>query len=269
MNPPDVPDPSASIVDVRSYFVRHRNALAVRADFAPLFIDYYLHQADNGLRLAGVYDEIMKDALMGLTLHLASRPWQEQHAWTLNLQKPLANFFVTGDNNTGMVTGRGFTQNVKRGERSLFYAQMLKLGMAPRQSTVEVTGHHFLRHVEQFYAQSEQRLARFFAHGEEDYVFITAQPQCDVDWLMGLTDDDAKNLDRDQELSLLETRQYRWGCGCSPEKLYGAVLPHARQDPDALFAGAEVLHASCPRCGQKFILTREQFEAWLSENAEM
>ena len=210
----------------------------------------------------------MKDALMGLTLHLASRPWQEQHAWTLNLQKPLANFFVTGDNATAMVTGRGFKENVKKGERSLFYAQLLKTGMPARQSTVEVTGHDFLRHIEQFYAQSEQRLARFFSHSEEDFVFITAQPQCDTDWLLNLTEEAVRTMDKDEELSLLESRQYRWGCGCTPEKLYRAILPHAGADGSGLFADEDLLNASCPRCGKKYILDREQFEAWVRQYSE-
>ena len=37
------PADTASLLEVRCYFVRHRNALLVRANFSPLFVDYYLH----------------------------------------------------------------------------------------------------------------------------------------------------------------------------------------------------------------------------------
>ena len=32
-----------SNIEVRCYFVRDRNALAVRANFAPAYLDHYLH----------------------------------------------------------------------------------------------------------------------------------------------------------------------------------------------------------------------------------
>src|SRR5581483_249570 len=45
--------------------------------------------------------------------HCASRPWNELIAWTINFQQPLVNLFLTGDNQTGAVTGRVFDENVK------------------------------------------------------------------------------------------------------------------------------------------------------------
>ncbi len=69
-----MPDPNPSPVEVRSYFVRGRNALVARADFEPLYIDYYLHRADNNLVYSTAHDALLKDTLAGLTLHLASRP---------------------------------------------------------------------------------------------------------------------------------------------------------------------------------------------------
>ena len=42
MEAADPPTPEG--LDVRTYFVRERNALLARADFGELYVDYYLHQ---------------------------------------------------------------------------------------------------------------------------------------------------------------------------------------------------------------------------------
>ncbi len=261
--PPATTDPS-SLVEVRSYFVRKRNALVTRAQFGPVFMDFYLHAADHGLRLAESLDRMMKEALVSMVLHLAAKPRNEEHAWTVNFHNPHANFFVTGDNKLGTITGRCFTENVRMLEQQMFFAQQMKTGMPLRQSAVEFTGGSFLRAVEQYYEQSEQRPGRYFEHADEDYVFVSAQPDCDLDWLMGLTGEKIRELDKDEELSLLETRTCRWDCGCTTEKLHAALLPHALRDIDGIFAGQEVLKATCPRCARRYFIDREQLEAWVA-----
>ena len=262
--PPSTSADPSSLVEVRSYFVRKRNALVTRGQFGPVFMDYYLHVADHGLRLAESLDVMMKESLIGMVLHLAAKPHNEEHAWTVNFHHPRANFFVTGDNKLATVTGRCFTENVRVLDQQMFFAQQQKVGMPLRQSAVEFTGGSFLRAVEQFYAQSEQRPGRFFEHGDEDYVFVSAQPQCDEEWLLNLTEEKVRELDKNEELSLLETRAYRWECGCTPEKLYMALLPHAQRDIDGIFAGMEVLKATCPRCARRYFIDREQLEAWVA-----
>jgi len=255
---------TTSLVEVRSYFVRKRNALLTRGQFGPVFMDYYLHAADHGLRLAESLDVMMKEALVSVVLHLASRPWNEEHAWTVNFHHPRANFFVTGDNRTSAITGRCFTEGVRTDGGQRFFSQQVKTNSPVRQSAVEFEGGSFLRAVEHYYAQSEQRPGRFFGHSDEDYVMISAQPQCDMDWLTALTPDNVRALDQQEELSLLETRTYRWDCGCTVDKLHHALLPHARRDMDGIFAGDEVLKAMCPRCGKRYHIDREQLEAWLA-----
>ena len=262
--PPSTYTDPSSLVEVRSYFVRKRNALVTRGQFGPVFMDYYLHAADHGLRLAESLDGMMKEALVGITLHLAGKPWNEEHAWTVNFHDPRANFFVAGDNRNSTITGRCFTENVKVAGSQLFYSQQLKTNMPVRQSAVEFEGSSFLRAVEQLYTQSEQRPARFFEHADEDYVFVSAQPQCDEAWLLDLTDEKIRSLGKNEELSLLETRTYRWECGCTLQKLYAALLPHALKDIDGIFAGEEVLKATCPRCARRYFIDREQLEAWVA-----
>ncbi|MES2708207.1 MAG: Hsp33 family molecular chaperone HslO [Verrucomicrobiota bacterium] len=262
------PAEAASQLDVRCYFVRKRNALAVRANFSGVFMDYYLHLLQIGVKHPPQLDTMLKDALVGVTLHCASRPWNERHAWTVNFQHPLANFFVTADNNTSCVTGRVFTEDVRQAERSVFYAQAQKGLGEPRMSAIEIDGTNFLRATEQFYLRSEQRVARFFEHAAEDYVFITAQPQCDTAWLEGLTDESVRQLDQDEELSLLEERAYHWECGCTIERIYQVLSPHARHGLEDLFSEDEFLKVTCPRCGMTHRVHREQFEAWLEDSGK-
>ena len=107
-------------IEVRTYFVRGRNALVARAEFSELYAALYLHQMDCGVRLEPAYDHLMRDALAAITLHCASRPHKETVAWTVNFQSPLANVFVAGDNNLGTVVGNVFTENVKETGRNLF-----------------------------------------------------------------------------------------------------------------------------------------------------
>ena len=70
-------------------------------------------------------------------------------------------------------------------------------------------------------------------------------------------------LDANETLSLLETRHYRWDCGCSETKMHGILAPLMRRDPEALFGGEDVIRMSCPRCGMKYVITRAALTAAL------
>ncbi len=251
-------------IEVRTYFVRGRNALVARADFGELYVDYYLHQGQHGYQHEPKFDAMLKEALAALTLHCASRPWNESWAWTIHFADPLLNLFVTGDNRRGMIVGQLFTENVKADDRGRFLAEMVRERGEPRRSVVEFEGAEVFPAVERFYAQSEQRPARYFRHGPEDFVMVSAQPQCDVAWLESLDDTAIRTLDEQEELSLLEKRQYRWECGCSQERMLALLGSMMRNDPEGLFGEEEVLRISCPRCGARHVVTREALEAYVS-----
>ena len=121
--PPNTADAG---LEVRTYFVRNRNALIARADFGELFVDYYLHLSANRIKVAPEHDAMFKRAIAAFTLHSASRPWNELTAWTINFQQPLVNFFLTGDNETGAVTGRVFSDNVKELPENIFYSDVVR-----------------------------------------------------------------------------------------------------------------------------------------------
>lgn len=266
MSDPSPTEDGPSLIEVRSYFVRSRNALAVRAEFSQLFVDYYLHLMDHGLRNESPEDDLLKEAIVGLTLHLTTRPIRETHAWTMNFQDPLLNIFVTGSSLSQSIVGRAFTEGVRKQNVGLFHAQNTEPDNEPRRSTIELSGSSVFKAVEDFYQQSEQRLARLLTHGDEDFVLVSAQPDCDEAWLEALDDEAVKTLDSDEELSLLERRHFRFSCGCTLERIYPALAPLANQGLDQLFGDDESVGVTCPRCAAKWRVTREQLEA-LMENA--
>ena len=94
---------------------------------------------------------------------------------------------------------------------------------------------------------------------------ISAQPQCDIAWLESLDEAAIRVIDERETLSLLETRTYRWECGCSHELMLSVLAPMMRSDPDGLFGADALLRMSCPRCGARHTITREAIEAYLAE----
>jgi molecular chaperone Hsp33 len=257
-------EPNATGLEIRTYFVRGRNALVARADFGELYVDYYLHQGQYGYQHLPAHDEMLKEAIAAMTLHCASRPWTESWAWTLHFTDPLLNLFVTGDNRRGTVAGQVFTENVKDDGRPMFFADVVRERAEPRRSVVELEQTAVFGAVERFYAMSEQRPARYFRHGQEDFVMVSAQPQCDLAWFEALNDEAVRTLDQNEQLSLLEQRHYRWECGCTQERMLAVLAPMMRADAEALFEGEESLRLSCPRCGARHVITREMLEAFVS-----
>jgi len=262
----DETEPLEDAVEVRCYFVRQRNALLVRGQFTPVYTDLYLHMMDHQIAYSDEEATHLKDGLAALSLHLASRPWNEAIAWTISWQDPLQNLFVTGSNRLGNITGRVFTRDVRERETNLFYSQTTVAGQPSRQSIVELERLDFFSAGEDYYDQSEQRPGRYFHLEEEEHLLLTAQPDCDLEWLHGVDDAALREIESTEELSLLERRSYRFECGCSQEKLLPIVAGMSESARDEVFAGSEVIPASCPRCGARYIVTREALEAYLSES---
>ena len=94
---------------------------------------------------------------------------------------------------------------------------------------------------------------------------VSAQPDCDLAWIESLNDEAIRALDQTEQLSLLETRNYRWHCGCTQARMMAALRPVMTSDPDGLFGDEPSLRMRCPRCGQKFLITRESMEAFIAQ----
>jgi molecular chaperone Hsp33 len=258
--PPNLADAG---LEVRTHFVRDRNALVARADFGELFVDYYLHLGATGIKVAPEHDAMFKRALAAFTLHCASRPRNELTAWTINFQRPLVNLFLTGDNTTGTVTGRVFDENVKEGPENLFFADVVRGSQPKRRSAVTFTGADPIGAAETFYGRSEQRGARYFQIAEEDFALLTEHPDFDLPWFRALAPEDVRKLDAQETLALLERRIYRWHCGCNQARMMEVLTPTMKQDPQALFGGDPKLEIRCPRCGARHTITREALEAFV------
>jgi len=242
---------------IESIFVRHRNCLLVRGQFIGLYTDHYLHLAEQEIRYPVELDQMLKDSLAMLALHLTARPWAETIAWTANLRAPRINLFVTGSSNEAYVTGRIFTEDIREPDRNFFYSQTtVPTSPEPRLSTMEVDGRDPIAWISQFYAQSEQRPARAFRLEDENFALIAAQPDADLEWLEGLTPEDVANISETEETNLLETRAFRFHCGCTVDKIL-PVLGAWRDKPDELFHDANEITVQCPRCAARYIVTRD------------
>jgi molecular chaperone Hsp33 len=242
---------------IESVFVRHRNALMVRGQFTGIYTDYYLHLMEHQIRHHGDLDLMLKDFLALATLHAVARPWAETIAWTVNLRAPRINIFATASSLQESITGRLFTEDVREPDRNLFYSQVLAPNQhEPRISMLEVDGKDPVIWLEQYYRQSEQRPGRAFRLPDEEFVLIAAQPDCDLEWLESLDEAAVALIDQTEETSRLETRRFRFHCGCTLDRIL-PVLGNWRERPDALFEGEDVITIQCPRCAARYPVTRD------------
>jgi molecular chaperone Hsp33 len=249
--------PVEDFTTIESVFIRKRNALLLRGQFTPVFTDYYLHLMQHGIRHAADLDQMLKDSLAMLSLHLSARPWAETIAWTVNLRAPRVNLFVTGGSVSEAVTGRIFTDDVREPDRNFFYSQTTAPGMGePRTSMLEVDGKDPLQWIPQFYDQSEQRPARTFRFDDDIYALVAAQPDCDMEWFKALDDEAVSHIDKTEETKLLETRRFRFHCGCTLDKIL-PVLGGWRERLDELFEDADTIKIQCPRCAAGYRVSRD------------
>lgn len=264
MSSPDQPADGGIIVT--SEFIRHRNILLTRAKLTDLFLEYYLHVADSGLHIAPDHDRLFKDMLVLAVLHAASRPRNEYLAWTMNLQEPLLNSFVTSDNEAGTVAGRVFTENVKRGDTNLLYLETVRGQEPKRRSVVDFTGASVFGAAEAFFANSEQRPSRLFDVGDEEFILLLSHPDCDLAWLKGIEAPTVRDRLAAEIVVPVERRHCLWQCGCNERRMFEILAPTMRENPDELFRGDESIRIECPRCAKHYRITREALEAYVAGN---
>ena len=93
---------------------------------------------------------------------------------------------------------------------------------------------------------------------------VSAQPDCDMAWFDSLDDEAIRAMDQSETLTLLEKRFYRWECGCTERRMMDVLRPVMLQDADALFGDEPIIRMSCPRCGARYMITREAMEAHIA-----
>jgi molecular chaperone Hsp33 len=251
----------STAIAIKSYFIRGKNALLVRGQFGPVFMDYFVHLMSQGLRNAPEHDEMMKDTLAAIMLHTVSRPQDETTAWTIHMQRPLLNLFATCSTHPGWVSGRVFTEDVADRGKGIFSSQVKRPGHSARQSMVDFDQMDVLEAVEHFYSQSEQRVTRLFRGDDEEMTLISAQPDCDTDWLLALSHEEMELLPETHHLAPMETRAIRFHCGCSLEKLFPLIDRLPEEDLAHIFEDGQAT-MTCPRCAARHTATVQMFGAW-------
>jgi molecular chaperone Hsp33 len=246
-----------SPVAVACRFLRGRNALLCAGDFGPVFMDCYLHLAQHSVVLAGGTDGQLKLLLAVLALHAASQPRAVTCAWTVQLASGL-DFFAVAENPTGRVTGR-VTGRARSLGANVVHAETASGGGLRRRSTVGFAGDDLRGAAGAYYAQSEQRPARFFELGGDVFALVVAQPDCDLAWLEAVGPGEVGRLAACDGSPLLETRHYRFACGCTPGRLAEAMAPALLGRLDEIFGGEPVIRVTCPRCGTQHGIARGDF----------
>jgi len=261
-------NPNQSGLEIQTEFVRGRNALFTKADFGPLFVDYYLHLSEHGLRYTPEQDALFRDCLAAMVLHCASRPSNEITAWTLHFEDLGWNVFLNGENETGIITGRLFAEDVRKMESSFFYSDVIRGTQPKRRSVAAFTGSDPLAALEHFYRHSEQRGVKAFRLGGDDYALVSEHPDCDLAWFQSLDAEKIVSLPTQETVAPLERRIYRWHCGCNQGRMLQVLAPVFKKDAEGLFGGDESVEIRCPRCGAKHRVSRLALEAYVDAHPE-
>jgi len=117
-----------------------------------------------------------------------------------------------------------------------------------------------------YYARSEQRPVRYFHLAGDEYAMLVSHPDCDAAWFGTVDGAALGGLDRAETLSRIERRAYQWHCGCTQQKILGAIAPAFRADPQGIFGESESIRVECPRCAALHTLTRVAMEAYLAQS---
>ena len=239
-------------------FNNDRATLSTSGGFAGLFRAWRDHAALWEGEPDGLATVMMHQGLAGASLHVVNRPRDESLAWTINFQQPATNLFLTADARLSAVTGRVFTENVRTADTNRLFFQSIRPGSEPRESVCAVSGLDVLVILDQYYATSEQNPARFFELESDQYLMVLGMPGADREWIAHLDRETAQEHHRAS--SLLEERLLRFECGCTPRKMHAALRRIFGRNPDELFQGEDRVETSCPRCGRRWWVRREQFQ---------
>lgn len=251
-------------IPVRNHFIRGRNVLLSTANMSGLFEQWAHHLTDFGISLEKDHQAIFRAFLSGFALHTAAYPRTAVLAWTIHFQDPHLNVFLGGDANTSTVTGRIFTDGLKKEDCNMFYQDLVFPGKPSHRSIVPFEGHDPQGTMEFYYSQSEQRPGRFFNLGNNNYALLSAHPDYDRHWFRNITLNDVSDLPINEMLSHIETRFFKWNCGCGRERIEQILTAPMADDPEGLFGGEEIITVNCPRCAARYRISRETMEAVLS-----
>ncbi len=251
-------DAPESTIEVRRTLLRDHDALLAVGDFGPLFEAYHRHAERWDLPLDGLGVIMMHQALAAVALQLCFRVPQERAAWTVNVHHPPLNLFVTGGGEEGDLVGRYYDQDVATVGENRLYVQRSRPEGEVSRSVLSVEGLDVFEMAEAYYDKSEQLPARILELSSSEMAMALALPGVDVTWLKGLDGAAIRKLDAEGEL--METRRFRFHCGCDRERIVRAMARMFHHDPEQVFEGHEEVETRCPRCGARWTVARADFD---------
>ncbi|MGD8394945.1 MAG: Hsp33 family molecular chaperone HslO [Candidatus Eiseniibacteriota bacterium] len=254
-------------VTVHRQIDHHHDVLIARADFTQLMAAFEDHVRRWEYAVDGLSMVLLRQAFGAATLHLSWRPPGEIVGWTINIQNPPTNVFITGDSGQRTVTGRAFTRDVKTSDSSRMFVQVSRGGEDPIQSAVNVSGLDVLAMFDQYYAISEQTPARFFELSDLEFMMVLGLPEVDEDWFRSLTHRTVTDASI-WNLRSLGENTYLFRCGCNPDRMTETIVELYEHDPEQLFLGDPQVEVLCPRCGRRWWVERETFDAVRSARAD-
>jgi molecular chaperone Hsp33 len=251
--------PPLGQVILRRHMDSERHLVISHGDYRDFFSAWESHvQLWDGMP-DGLGKVMMKQALAIGALHLSNSPRDLSFGLTIHLHNPPTNVFVTGNGPEAAVTGRVYVDGVKQLESSRLYMQSQRPDQEPSLSVLEVHGFDVLEFCETYYLNSDQRPARFFELTNDEYLQVLSLPGADSGFIAGLDRDAAAALLAEDPV-LLEERGFFFQCGCNPQRMMKAIRDIFSDRPDELFQGDDRVETSCPRCGRRWWVTREEFE---------
>jgi molecular chaperone Hsp33 len=236
-----------------------RGCLVSSGEFSDLLAAWWRHASLWEGEPDGLSSILMRQGLAAAVLHLANRPRNEAVAWTLNLKQPPTNLFLTGSSGEATITGRVITDGVRTEDSSRLFVQVVRPRGEPQTSRIDVEGFDVLEIFEQYFDRSEQNPARFFPLEQERFAAVLGLPGVDPDWLAGLEIDAVRVLLN--TAATIDERSFRFECGCSPARITEVMRSLFAKEPSALFHDENRVEVFCPRCGRRWWVDREQFDA--------
>lgn len=245
---------------IRRFLLREQKLIAAVGEFAPLEEAYLAHARRWDMPLDPLGQVMMRQALGGAALQLAIRPREESIGWTINVARPARNIFVTGHSWLGTVSGRLFTEGVDDSQGGRLFVQTSRRGGEASTSTIAIEGLDVLVFFEQYFRDSVQLPTRFLELSDTRLALVQGLPDADRARLDALDREEVERLITLDPTEELDSKPFRLECGCTPEKVAGALVQFWGERPDELFQGEEGVEAKCPRCGARYWVDRPFFE---------
>lgn len=248
-----------STTTVERFILRRHDAMLGFGDFGAFFDAYHQHVRKWNLPLDPLGTVMMHQALAGAALQLSFRVVDETTGWTVNIDQPAANIFMSGGGPQSTLTGQYFVEDVESTGESRLFVQRSHPKRETTRSVLTVQGIDLFEIFEDYFQRSEQLAVRFVELSSAEMAAVYALPGADVDWIRGLDGAAIREL-RDEAHEPIESRTFTFACGCDGERMARALVGMYRDEPEVIFQGDPVIEAKCPRCGTLWAIDRDLFD---------